>query len=74
MSNIPKDKILYNKIKANIYKKIPKHSAYRSGLIVKEYKKQYLKKYKNNLMHIMVLKKKKRITRWFKRRMEKSKR
>ena len=38
MSNIPKDKILYNKIKANIYKKIPKHSAYRSGLIVKEYK------------------------------------
>ena len=29
MSNIPKDKILYNKIKANIYKKIPKHSGRR---------------------------------------------
>lgn len=66
MSNIPKDKILYDKIKANIYDKIPKHSAYRSGLIVKEYKKQYLKKYKNNDAYYGVKKEKKGLARWFK--------
>jgi len=36
----PKNKTLYEKVKKKIYKKIPKHSAYRSGLIVKEYKAQ----------------------------------
>lgn len=36
----PKNKKLYEKVKKEIYKKIPKHSAYRSGLIVKEYKKR----------------------------------
>ena len=44
----PKDKILYEKIKKNIYKKYPIHSAYRSGILVKEYKKQYKKKYNND--------------------------
>jgi len=34
----PTNKKLYEKVKSEIYKKIPKHSAYRSGLIVKEYK------------------------------------
>ena len=42
MSNIPKDKKLYDKIKLQIYNKIPKHSAYRSGIVVKEYKKASL--------------------------------
>ena len=42
---IPSDKKLYNKTKKNIYKKIPKHSAYRSGILVKTYKKNYAKKY-----------------------------
>jgi len=37
----PKDPILYEKVKKQIYKKYPKHSAYRSGLLVQEYKKQY---------------------------------
>ena len=36
----PTDKKLYEKVKAEIYKKYPKHSAYRSGLLVKEYKSQ----------------------------------
>lgn len=36
----PKNKSLYEKVKKQIYNKIPKHSAYRSGLVVKEYKKQ----------------------------------
>lgn len=65
MSNIPKDKILYDKIKANIYNKISKHSAYRSGLIVKEYKKQYLKKYKNSDAYYGVKKEKKGLARWY---------
>ena len=34
----PADKKLYEKIKEEIYAKYPKHSAYRSGLLVKEYK------------------------------------
>ncbi len=44
----PKDEKLYNKIKKKIYKKIPKHSAYRSGLIVNEYKKTFKSKYGSN--------------------------
>ena len=34
----PTDKKLYEKVKTDIYKKYPQHSAYRSGLLVKEYK------------------------------------
>lgn len=34
----PTNKKLYNKVKARVYKRIPKHSAYRSGIVVKEYK------------------------------------
>ncbi len=41
----PSDKELYNKTKKYIYKKHPKHSAYRSGLLVQEYKKRFTKKY-----------------------------
>lgn len=50
--NIPKDKDLYEKIKKEIYLKYPKHSAYRSGLIVKNYKDAYQKKYKSNDSYI----------------------
>ena len=41
----PRDQKLYNKTKKYIYKKYPKHSAYRSGLLVQEYKKRFSKKY-----------------------------
>ena len=34
----PANKKLYEKVKDEIYKKYPKHSAYRSGLLVKSYK------------------------------------
>ena len=37
----PRDKKLYNKTKKIIYQKIPKHSAYRSGILVKTYKKKF---------------------------------
>jgi len=36
----PTNKKLYDKVKKEIYAKNPKHSAYRSGLVVKEYKKR----------------------------------
>ena len=34
----PTNKKLYEEVKKEIYAKYPKHSAYRSGLLVKEYK------------------------------------
>ena len=40
--SIPKDQTLYNKTKKIIYKKYPKHSAYRSGILVQEYKKSFI--------------------------------
>jgi len=50
--NIPKDKDLYEKIKKEIYLKYPKHSAYRSGLIVKNYKDAYKSKHKRDDAYI----------------------
>ncbi len=44
----PTDPILYNKIKKRVYSQIPKHSAYRSGILTKTYKKEFEKKYKNS--------------------------
>ena len=35
---VPKNTKLYEKVKLFIYKKYPKHSAYRSGLLVQKYK------------------------------------
>ena len=37
----PTNKKLYEEVKKEIYAKYPKHSAYRSGLLVKEYKKRF---------------------------------
>ena len=37
----PNDMTLYDKIKKRVYKKIPKHSAYRSGIVVQQYKNTY---------------------------------
>mgnify|MGYP001235293513 CR=1 FL=1 len=64
---IPKDIKLYNKTKKTIYKKYPKHSAYRSGILVKTYKKNYSKKYgkRSNPYHGKKTKKK-GLSRWFK--------
>jgi hypothetical protein len=36
----PKNEKLYEEVKDDIYKKCPKHSAYRSGLLVQEYKRR----------------------------------
>jgi hypothetical protein len=62
----PVDKKLYDKIKKRIYKKQPTHSAYRSGKVVKEYKKQFTKKYGKRKSPYKGTKTKKRgLTRWF---------
>ena len=41
----PKDVNLYNKVKKKVMFKNPKHSAYRSGRIVSQYKKEYKVKF-----------------------------
>ena len=43
--NVPRDPSLYSRVKKRVYDRIPKHSAYRSGIVVQEYKKAYNKKY-----------------------------
>lgn len=61
-----KDKDLYEKIKKEIYLKYPKHSAYRSGLIVKKYKEEYEKKYgKNSNAYFGKKDNSKGLIRWF---------
>ena len=61
----PSDKTLYNKIKKDIYKKIPKHSAYRSGMVVKTYKAKYKEKYGNKSPYKGKKTKKQGLGRWF---------
>jgi len=63
---IPTDQKLYNKIKNKLYLKYPKHSAYRSGLIVKEYKKRFNTIYNNKLPYRGKKPTKKGLSRWFK--------
>ena len=65
----PSDTKLYNKTKKQIYKKIPKHSAYRSGILVQTYKKKFKNKYgtrKSPYKGNKTKTKKKGLTRWFK--------
>lgn len=62
----PTDNQLYNKTKKYIYDKNPKHSAYRSGLLVKKYKDNFTKKYGNKKQPYIGNKtKKKGLRRWF---------
>jgi len=65
MVNKPKDQNMYNRIKRKIYKDNPKHSAYRSGLIVKKYKEAYKKKYGAGSAYTGT-KTKGGLTRWYK--------
>ena len=60
-----KDKILYEKVKKEIYLKYPKHSAYRSGLLVKKYKEEYYKKHKNHNAYEGGKKNNEGLSRWF---------
>jgi hypothetical protein len=63
---VPRDNVLYLKTKHNIFKKNPKHSAYRSGFLVKEYKKRFSQKYGNKKNPYIGRKTKKvGLNRWF---------
>ena len=62
----PVDQKLYNRTKKRIYKKYPKHSAYRSGILVKSYKKSFKKKYGNKKPYKGVKSKNRGLSRWFK--------
>ena len=62
----PSDQNLYNKIKKKVYTEIPKHSAYRSGIVVQKYKKSFSQKYGNSKSPYIGKKTRKRgISRWF---------
>ena len=62
----PIDKKLYDNIKKEIYKNIPTHSAYRSGVLVKKYKEKFEEKYGNKKSPYKGKKtKKKGLKRWF---------
>jgi len=67
MVNKPNDQKMYNRIKASVVKANPKHSAYRSGQIVKKYKTAYKKKYGNKSPYTGN-KAKGNLTRWYKER------
>ena len=62
----PTDEKLYNTVKKKIYKEQSKHSAYRSGTVVKEYKKRFTKKYgKRKSPYKGKQTKKRGLSRWF---------
>lgn len=61
----PKDQKLYDKVKKEIYKKYPEHSAYRSGILVKTYKEKYEKKYGNKNAYEGKKDKTKGLGRWY---------
>lgn len=61
----PVDMTLYNKVKAKVYKRIPKHSAYRSGIVVQYYKEAFAKKYGKKSPYTGKKSKKKGLARWF---------
>jgi len=42
---VPSDSKLYSEVKGKVYKKYPKHSAYRSGILVQTYKTAFYGKY-----------------------------
>ena len=64
--NVPVDEKMYNRIKKAIYKKNPKHSAYRSGMVVKTYKKRFGEKYGKKKPYKGKKTKKRGLQRWFK--------
>ena len=60
----PNNIVLYEKIEKEKSEKY-KHSAYRSGLIVKKYKSEYMKKYKSEDAYVGDKPKMSNLQRWF---------
>jgi hypothetical protein len=67
MSSTPKDMVLYEKVKRKLFIEMPNNSAYRSGQLVRNYKKAYEQKYKNGSSPYNGAKKyNKGLDRWYK--------
>mgnify|MGYP001436329321 CR=1 FL=1 len=64
--NKPVDQKLYDRIKERVKSRIPKHSAYRSGIMVSEYKQAFKKKYGDKKSPYTGTKNKAGLSRWFK--------
>ena len=62
----PKDPALYERVKNRLYTEISKHSAYRSGLLVKRYKEAYKKKTGSSDAYVGKKKSNEGLDRWFK--------
>lgn len=61
----PSDKQLYERVKKQIYMKYPEHSAYRSGLLVKAYKKAFNEIHPDKKPYIGKKQSKEGLPRWF---------
>ena len=61
----PRDPKLYERVKRDIYKKYPQHSAYRSGLLVQAYKKSFRKKYGSKSPYTGKKTKRSGLARWY---------
>ena len=61
----PRDKKLYERVKKKVYKDIPKHSAYRSGILVQKYKESYKRKYGSRSQPYIGKRKGSKLKRWF---------
>lgn len=62
----PSNMDLYQKVKEAVMRAIPQHSAYRSGLIVQKYKKEFSEKYPDKSPYIGKRPQKVGLSRWFK--------
>jgi hypothetical protein len=61
----PTDSKLYLNVKKKIYKKYPKHSAYRSGLLVQAYKREFKKRYGSRSPYSGKRSKRSGLARWY---------
>ena len=62
----PRDMELYDEIKQKVMNDIPKHSAYRSGIIVQKYKEAFKEKHPKKQPYIGKKTQKVGLARWFK--------
>jgi hypothetical protein len=62
---IPSDNFLYEQVKKHIYARYPRHSAYRSGLLVKIYKQAFSELYPDEQPYIGPKPIKSGLPRWF---------
>ena len=62
----PRDEQMYKQVRQQIYRKYPRPSAYRSGLLVQAYKKRFKAKYGSKKPYIGSKPTKRGLSRWFK--------